>query len=98
MTNRETFVAALAQALAPTLYDIADKPEDMGFPIYDTKEEVEDHLARQFDPASYWTARAAEIAEGLAGAFEAGSVDLSTFDYDKSVAAFMALRSDIEDA
>jgi hypothetical protein len=101
MTNREAFVAAFAQTLAPKLFALCGrKPEEMGFPIYDTEAEVNDHLEQQFSPVEYWTNKATQIAEGLATAFEAGGVDLSVFDYDAAVEAFRALRDDLveEDA
>lgn len=98
MTNRETFVAMLAQTLAPKFFEISgDVPEEMGFPFGDSKEDFDERMERQFNPVDYWTAKATEYAEGLATIFEAGGVDLSSFDYDAAVSAMLAFRADLKD-
>lgn len=96
MTNRETFVAAFAQALAPKLYELCDNKEAR-WPFGDTREEFEGNVDKLFNPVGYWTDKATEIAEGLATVFEAGDVDLSVFDYDKAAAAMVAFRADLDD-
>jgi hypothetical protein len=90
------FVAALAQTLAPKLFEASgDEPEKMGFPIEDSKKAFDDRMGRQFDPVTYWTDKATTLAEGLATAFEAGGIDLSAFNYDAAVSAFFAIRDDV---
>lgn len=96
MTNTETLEAAIAQTLAPALFRLCGKdPKEMGFPIYDTPEEVEDHLAQQFDTVAYWTEKATDLAKGLVAAIQAGGVDVGCFDYDTAAPALRAMRSDL---
>lgn len=77
MAPREMVIELLAQTIAPRLYQLCGtKSEEMGFPIYDTKEEVENHLQQQFDPVAYWLAKAREISETLLTVVEAGGMEV----------------------
>jgi hypothetical protein len=99
MTNREILIEALTQTIAPRLFKLSgDKPDEMGFPIYDTPEEVDDHLSRQFDPVAYWSNKAREIATSLVNIVEAGGVDTSEFAYNKAVDAARKERPDLDEA
>lgn len=83
---KEYLIRAITQMLAPKLFVLCgDKPEEMGFPIYYTEAEVEDHLARQFDPVSYWTAKAEEIATAIVDVIYAGG-EVGELDADLFVA------------
>ncbi len=84
---RDEVIELLAQTVAPKLYQLfGQNPEDMGFPIYDTKEEVEIHLARQFDPVNYWLDQARSIAETFVSITETGGV---VFGEDLNVQAML---------
>jgi hypothetical protein len=86
MEKRELLIGAITQMLAPRLFVLCgDKPEEMGFPIYDTKEEVDDHLARQFDPVTYWTDKAREIAAAIVDTIDHGGTG-DEFDGDRLIA------------
>lgn len=99
LSPRDVLIGALTQTIAPRLFSLSgDKPEEMGFPIYDTKEEVEDHLARQFNPVAYWTEKAREIATSLVNIMEAGGINPATFDYDKAVDVARRERPDLDEA
>ena len=66
MTNRELMIRALTQMIAPRLFVLSgDNPEDMGFPFADDEEAFEEWLKRQFDPVTFWTEKASEIAEAV---------------------------------
>lgn len=96
MTKAEIFTAALAQTLAPILYNLCGRPpEEMGFPIYETKAQVENHLQQMFDPVAYWTDKAGEIAAGLTAVLQTGGVDLEDFDYQAALPAIAAMRPDL---
>src|SRR5438045_719985 len=75
MTPREQTIELLAQTIAPRLYQLCGrKPEEMGFPIYDTKQEVMDHLQQQFNPVEYWLAKGREISEAVVSIIEATGI------------------------
>lgn len=99
MSNREITIELLAQTLAPRLFKLFGKPpEEMGFPIYDTKEEVDEHLERQFNPIDYWTARGREIAVSIFKIIEAGGAALPELDIDAMCEAAASERPDIPKA
>lgn len=92
----EKLTELLAQTLAPRLFALfGTKPQEMGFPIYDTKEEVEAHLARLFDPVAYWTDRAREMAQSTLRILVAGGVSLDTIDLQAAIDASARERPDI---
>ena len=98
MENREILIDAITQTLAPKLFELCGTPpEEMGFPIYNTKEEVEGHLQQQFSPVEYWSEKAANFATGLVDALEAGGLAVADFDYDAAVSCFAKMRTDFQE-
>lgn len=96
MDAREMLIELLAQTIAPRLYQLCgQKSEEMGFPIYDTKEEVDDHLERQFNPVGYWLTKAREIADGVIRIAEAGGVKTEDLNLDAMIAAAARERPDV---
>lgn len=98
LMKREVLVEAITQNIAPRLFKLSgDNPAEMGFPIGDSKEDFEDRLARQFDPVTYWTEKAREIANSLVNIMEAGRIDFSPFDYDAAVDVAFRERPDLHE-
>lgn len=96
MNNREKLIELLAQTIAPRLFKLFGKPpEEMGFPIYDTKGEVEEHLQRQFNPVEYWTDRAREIAVSTLTIMEAGGLTLPELNVQAMLDASAKERPDV---
>jgi hypothetical protein len=96
MTKREGLIELIAQTLAPRLYQLCgESPEEMGFPIYDTKREVEEHLARQFDPVNYWLERGREMGASIVNIIEAGGGVLNAADLDAMCKAAAKERPDM---
>lgn len=97
MTPRETLIAALAQTLAPKLFEISgDRPEEMGFPIEDSKEAFDIRMERQFSPVEYWTNEATRIATAIVDIIEAGGVSVELFDFEKAVPTIRKNRPDLD--
>lgn len=95
MNKREMTIELLAQTLAPRLFKFfGTPPEEMGFPIYDTPEEVEDHLAKQFDPISYWTDRGREIVVSIFNILEVGGAVILELDIAAMCKAALLERPD----
>jgi hypothetical protein len=66
MNNKQILVEVLAQMIAPRLFVLSgDNPAEMGFPFADDENALEERLARQFNPVSFWTEKATEIAEAI---------------------------------
>lgn len=94
---RDEVVEALAQTIAPRLYQLCGrKPEEMGFPFGDTKEEVEALLEQQFDPVGYWLKKARELAEISVSLIEAGGLTLSEVSIDAMLKAAGQYRADVK--
>ena len=78
----------LAQTLAPRLFKMFGvPPEEMGFPIYDTKEEVADHLEKQFSPVEYWTDRGREMAASILRILAAGGATIPAENFQAMIDA-----------
>lgn len=95
MTSEEQVVELLAQTLAPNLFALFGvSPEEMGFPIYETQEEVETHLARQFSPVDYWLEEGRKIGRSVVAILTAGGADISALDIDAMLARSARERAD----
>lgn len=82
MEHRDFLVSALSQMIAPRLFVLSgDNPAEMGFPFADDEPAFKERLARQFDPISFWSAKAKEIAEAVVDTIESGG-KLDSFDVD----------------
>jgi len=52
--------------LAPRLFVLSgDNPSDMGFPFADDEDAFKERMSRQFDPITFWTEKATEIAAAI---------------------------------
>ncbi len=95
MDNRERFVELIGQTLAPRLYDLfGTPPEEMGFPVGDSKADFEEQVERQFNPIEYWTARGREIGQAVLNILEAGGVSVADADVDAMCKAALKERPD----
>lgn len=98
MTNRKNMIELIAQTLAPRLYKLyGQRPEEMGFPIYETQEEVDEHLARQFDPVEYWLGKGREIGSSIIAIMEAGGTTFENVDFDAMCKAAAKERPDVNE-
>lgn len=98
MTNEELTIELLAQTLAPKLFNLfGTPPEEMGFPIYDSKEEVAVHLKRQFEPVEYWTEEGRKIAMSVFNIVKAGGLTFPDLDIDVMCKAAAKERPDMAD-
>ena len=96
MTPKEQTIELIAQTLAPRLYQLCgEKPEEMGFPIYETKSEVDDHLERQFNPVEYWMGQARRMAESIIRIIDAGGGQLDNLNIDAMCKAATGERPDV---
>lgn len=99
MTDRELLVKALAQMIAPRLFVLSgDEPASMGFPFADDEKSFEERLSRQFDPITFWTEKATEIAEAVVDVIYAdGDIPDITDAMVKRSAAFAAKWHPVND-
>ena len=97
MTPQEGFVELIGQTLAPRLYELfGTPPEEMGFPIGESKEHFEKLLERQFSPVEYWTVRGREIGQSVWNILQAGGVSFDGADLDAMCKAAGKERPDVE--
>ncbi len=96
MTSDEQFVELIGQTLAPRLFDLfGTPPEEMGFPIGDSKEHLNELLEKQFNPVEYWTEEGRKIGRSVLNILQAGGVDIQGSDIDAMLKAAMKERPDV---